>query len=88
MGMGVLTAALLALTGCQKDAYLRPPKPPEVLMAPPAEELRFSQPPEYPKSVLNEDRIKKPTGSDKEGTPGSMPRGGMTQPGGPGGAGY
>jgi hypothetical protein len=82
-GLGLLTATLLAFTGCHKEAYLRPPKPPEQLIAPPVEEARFSQPPEFPKNVLNEDHIKKPNGDKDSGDPGSMPRGGMSRPGGP-----
>ena len=74
-GFGLLAVTLFALTGCKKEPYLRPPKPPEQLLTPPAEEARFSQPPDYPKNVLNEDRIRKPTGADKDAnTPGSLPR--------------
>jgi hypothetical protein len=84
-GIGLL-AALIAVTGCKKEPYLRPPKPPEQLLTPPVEDARFSQPPEYPKNVLNEDKIRKPTGTDKDaGTPGSVPKG-IQRPGGPGGS--
>jgi hypothetical protein len=83
-GLGLLTASLLALTGCQKEAFLRPPKPPEQLIAPPTDDVRFSQPPEFPKNVLNEDRIKKPNSEKDSGAPGTMPHGGaMGRPGGP-----
>jgi hypothetical protein len=82
-GLGLLTAALVIFAGCQKDPFLRPPKPPDQLIAPPVEEARYSQPPEYPKNVLNEDRIKKPGGDKDAGGPGTMPRGGMNRPGGP-----
>jgi hypothetical protein len=78
---------VVAFAGCKKDPYLRPPKPTEQLIAPPVEDARFSQPPDYPKNVLNEDKLKKP-GSDKDtGPPGAMPKG-MTRPGGPGGGAY
>jgi hypothetical protein len=88
MGIGLLTAAVITFAGCKKDPYLRPPKAPEQLIAPPVEDPRFSQPPDYPKSVLNEDKLKKP-GSDRDtGAPGTMPKGGMTRPGGPGGGAY
>jgi hypothetical protein len=78
-----MVALVLAFAGCRTEPYLRPPKPPETLVAPPVEEARFSQPPEYPKSVLNEDRIKKPNSDKDQGAPGTMPRGGMSRPGGP-----
>jgi hypothetical protein len=82
-GLVLLTAALFILAGCKKDPYLRPPKAPEQLVAPPVEEARYTLPPEYPKSVLNEDRIKKP-GSDKDaGGPGAMPHNNVNRPGGP-----
>jgi hypothetical protein len=79
----LLTAALIAFAGCQKEAYLRPPKPPETLVAPPVEDVRFSQPPEYPKNLLNEDRIKKPNSAKDSGAPGNMPHAGPTMSGGP-----
>jgi hypothetical protein len=83
-GIGLLTASLLAFVGCHSEPYLRPPKPPEALVAPPIEEVRFSQPPEYPKNLLNEDHIKKPNGAGKDaGDPNSMPHNGMNRPGGP-----
>ncbi len=76
---GLLSATLLALAGCKTQPFIRPPKPPEQLIAPPIEEARFSQPPEYPKYTLNEDKIKKPAGVNKDkeqglGSPGGMPR--------------
>lgn len=83
-GLGLLLAALIAFAGCQTQPYLRPPKPPEQLVAPPAEDVRYSQPPDYPKSVLNEDRIRKPNGDKDNGDPSAMPRGGMSKSGGPG----
>jgi hypothetical protein len=89
MGIGLLTAVLVAFAGCKKEPYLRPPKPPEQLIAPPVEDARFSQPPDFPKNVMNEDKLKKPAGADKDaGAPGSMPHGGMSRPGGPGGSSY
>ena len=39
-GLVLLTAALLVFAGCKKEPYLRPPKPPEQLVAPPVEEAR------------------------------------------------
>jgi hypothetical protein len=84
---GLLLASLIAFAGCQTQPFLRPPKPPEQLVAPPVEDGRFSQPPEYPKNVLNEDRIKRPNSEKDNGDPSAMPRGGMSRPGGPG-AGY
>jgi hypothetical protein len=83
-GLVLLTATLLALTGCQKDSFIRPPKPPEQLISPPADEARFSQPPDFPKNVLNEDRIRKPNSDKDSGDPGNMPKGGLNRPGGPG----
>jgi hypothetical protein len=83
-GLALLTAALLVFSGCKKDAFLRPPKPPEQLVAPPVEEVRFTLPPEYPKNVLNEDKLKKPNEGKDSGNPSAMPHNGMNQPGGPG----
>ena len=58
-----LSTALLCLTGCwHSDANLHPPKPPEEFRLPPEDDPRFSNPPSYPKGVLNQDYIKK----DKE----------------------
>lgn len=82
-GFGLLTAALLTLVGCHAEPFVRPPKPVEELRDPPVEDARFSQPPNYPKGVLNEDKIRKP---EKDiATPGGLPRGSQGRPGGPGG---
>ena len=80
----LVLAAMITFAGCQTQPFLRPPKPPEQLVAPPVEDARFSQPPEYPKNVLNEDRIKKPNGEKDNGDPNAMPRGGLNRAGGPG----
>jgi hypothetical protein len=85
-GLGLLTAALLVFAGCKKEPYLRPPKPPEQLVTPPIEEVRFTQPPEYPKNTLNEDRLKKPNNGKDAGDPNAMPHNGVNRPGGPGSA--
>jgi hypothetical protein len=75
---------LIAFAGCRTEPFLRPPKAPEQLVAPPADDARFSSPPDYPKSVLNEDRIRKPNGDKDAGDPSAMPHGGMNKGGGPG----
>jgi hypothetical protein len=85
LGIGLLTAAVLAFAGCKKDPYLRPPKPPEQLIASPVDDARFSQPPDFPKNVMNEDKIKRPNADKDTGAPGTMPHGGMSRPGGPSG---
>jgi hypothetical protein len=78
-GLGLLLAALLGLTGCNStEPRVRPPKPPEEYAVPPNEELRFAQPPEYPKDLLNGDNLIRPKDNSN---PGMGPGG----PGGPGG---
>jgi hypothetical protein len=63
-GFGLVVTALVGLAGCSSpNAQLRPPKPPEEYVVPPEEDLRFSQPPEYPKELLNKDNLIQPKNS-------------------------
>jgi hypothetical protein len=90
-GVGLLLTAFVGLAGCTNYNHLRPPKPPEDYTPPPKDDLRFSQPIEYPKNTLNSDNLilpknanpVGPAGLNGAGMPGS---GGMRGPGmaGPG----
>jgi hypothetical protein len=76
-GAILLVVALAGLLGCQPSYnHLRPPKAAEDYTPPPKDDLRFSQPVEYPKNTLNSDNLIRPKDS-------TTPMG----PGGPGGAG-
>jgi hypothetical protein len=79
-GLGLLLVALAGLTGCKPtNNQLRPPKPPEEYNIPPEEEARFSQPPEYPKDMLNKGNLIQP----KDGSAG-LPAAGPGGAGAPG----
>jgi hypothetical protein len=59
--LGLVLGALLGLVGCQSaEVRTRPPKPPEDYTPPPEQDLRFSQPPEFPKETLNKDNLIRP----------------------------
>lgn len=78
-GLGLLFTALAGLTGCSWNGpQMRPPKQPDEIVVPPAEDLRFSQPPDFPKNTLNNDNLIRPKDN---GSPG------LNGPGGPGGGG-
>jgi hypothetical protein len=85
-GLIVWAAALLSLGGCSTDQHLKPPIPEHTYTLPPADDPRFSRPPQFPENVLNK-FPKKDTGDDSGGPP-KMPSrfsgGGMGGPGGPG----
>jgi hypothetical protein len=81
---GTIGLALSVLAGCHwtsPNQTLRPPKHPEEYTVPPEEDLRFSQPPEYPKDVLNKDNLIQPknSGPGLPGPNGATP-GTMTNP--------
>jgi hypothetical protein len=73
--LGLVLGALLGLAGCQSaEVRTRPPKPPEDYTPPPEQDLRFSQPTEYPKDTLNKDNLIRPKDSSDTaglGTPGA-----------------
>jgi hypothetical protein len=59
-GLGLLTAALLAATGCEGERqYLKPPKQPEIYAVPPPDNAMFVGPIKYPQGTLNQDTIHK-----------------------------
>src|SRR2546421_527013 len=59
-GLSLWAAALLAVAGCASTAPVtKPPKHPEEYVLPPAEDARFSRPPQYPKGSLNNDVLLK-----------------------------
>jgi hypothetical protein len=85
-GVPCLGLALIALAGCYSTPQnrMRPPPHEEQYVLPP-DDKRFSQPPQYPKEYLNQDKIRKDD-DDKAGAPGGMhsgPKMGMGA--GPGG---
>ncbi len=80
-GVGVLLAAWLGLSGCTSYNHLRPPKPPEDYTPPPKDDLRFSQPVEYPKETLNADNRIAPKDNSAMGPGGPGGRGGLGGPG-------
>jgi hypothetical protein len=90
-GLGLLVWGLAGLPGCGWNAPpLRPPKQPDEIVVPPAEDARFSLPQEYPKNTLNGDNLIRPkdntTGPGGPGGPGGGPRFGAGSGGGaPGG---
>ena len=80
-----LGAALLCLPGCwHTDSNLHPPKQPEEFRLPPEDDPRFSNPPSYPKGVLNQDYLKKDKEREenKPGFPSHMGGAGLGGPGG------
>jgi hypothetical protein len=83
-GLRWLGAALFCLAGCwtTKPEY-RPPKHPEEFVAPPSGDARFSQPPAYPKQLLNNPDLFKKEPKALEGLPSKAPA--RIGAGGPGG---
>jgi hypothetical protein len=80
----------MALVGCPTPQNrVKPPVHDEQYVLPP-DDKRFSQPPQFPKEYLNQDKIKKD--DDGPGAPGSMHGGGgspkMGMGTGAGGGGY
>jgi hypothetical protein len=82
-GLGLLAAALLGLAGCAStDPFNKPPKHPEEYIQPP-DLVKFSQPPKYRDSDLNQDTPPKqgfaggPNGMGGMGGMGGMPGAGM-----------
>jgi hypothetical protein len=58
--LGLLLAALLGSLGCtSSDAHLKPPKHPEEYNLPPESDLRYCQPPTFPKEVMEDDVLLK-----------------------------
>src|SRR5262249_6880089 len=54
-----LGAVLLGLSGCwTTSSQLKPQRPPEEYVLPPADDRRFSDYPSFPKGTMNNDRIK------------------------------
>ncbi len=74
-GVVVTAAALLGLAGCHKNEYLQPPKPKDELVQPPADDPRFTGPPNYPAKLLNEDTMRK--NADEDAGPGAKGGGGL-----------
>ncbi len=75
--LGLLLGMLLGLMGCQSaEVRTRPPKAPEDYSPPPEQDLRFSQPPEYPKDTLNKDNLIRPKDSNDPSGAGGMGGGG------------
>lgn len=58
-GLIVTSAALLGLAGCHKNDFLQPPKPKDELVQPPADDPRFTGPPNYPAKLLDQDTMRK-----------------------------
>jgi hypothetical protein len=59
VGLGILSAALLSLAGCQApNTTIKPPLHEEYIL-PPAEDSRFSSPPTFPKETLDSSLFKK-----------------------------
>jgi hypothetical protein len=86
--------ALFGLSGCKStQERLKPPKIPEEYVAPPDNDKRYSEPIEYPKDALNQDRKiypdfvppNAPGGSGSGGSRSPISHaGGSGGPGGPG----
>ncbi len=91
-GLGLLIVTIFVLSGCKStQQQLKPPKPPEQFVAPP-DEKRYSEPMEFPKDSLNQDKqIYNKAIVDGPGGPGSGKGGpggggmGRSGSGGPGG---
>jgi len=59
VGMGLLSAAVLGLAGCQTaNTTIKPPLHEEYTL-PPADDSRFSSPPAYPKETLDSSQFNK-----------------------------
>jgi hypothetical protein len=75
--MGMLLSVLAGCHWTNPNQALRPPKHPEEYTVPPEDDLRFCQPPQYPKDVLNKDNLIQPKNGGglpgvNSGTPGTM----------------
>ncbi len=60
IGLASLVAALLALVGCSttdQNISKPPPAPPDYVL-PPADEAKYSKPPDFPEKTLNERKKK------------------------------
>jgi hypothetical protein len=92
MSMRWLGLVLLAWTGCHEaEPRIKPPSHPEYIL-PPADDARFSSPPNYPKETLDAGQFQKeqqkPLGdSSKDAQRFGGPGGGMGGRGGMGGMG-
>jgi hypothetical protein len=78
---GLLAATAFVLAGCATSDPTKVPKHKEEYTLPPGEDARFSQPPAYPKDVLNQDRT--PSGDTGQG----KGKSGLGKAGGSGGFG-
>jgi hypothetical protein len=59
-GIGLLSATLLSLAGCQTPNTTIKPTLHEEYTLPPADDARFSSPPTFPKETLDINQFKKP----------------------------
>jgi hypothetical protein len=76
IGAGVL--GTLGVIGCQHRPELKPPEEPDVLATPDVRDRRYSEPSQYPESVLASDPAKKALGPVSPITPVRTPKpGGM-----------
>jgi hypothetical protein len=75
-----LGVVLAGLAGCRTSDKITPPERPEECVAPPADDPRYSGPPQFPKGTLNQGPPR-PVANPMEqpGAPGRPP-----SPGGPG----
>jgi hypothetical protein len=82
--LGLPLATLLGAAGCASTENLKPPKHPDEYVLPPENDVTYSEPPKYDKSLLNQDHISIAADSEQTG-PGSGIRGpGGGMGGGPG----
>ncbi len=59
IGIGILSATMLGLAGCQtQNTTIKPPLHEEYTV-PPTDDSRFSSPPTYPKETLDSGQFKK-----------------------------
>jgi hypothetical protein len=82
-GLVLAAAVVCGLAGCHKADYLQPPKPKDEFVPPPTDDPRFSNPPNYPAKLLNQDNMRKQ--DDEDDAPG---RGGGHRGQGPAGSPY
>jgi hypothetical protein len=83
VGLGLLSATLLTLAGCQTpNTTIKPPLHEEYTL-PPADDSRFSSPPNYPKEAIDNNPLKKQSTKPGDQPPGPGGRIGA----GPGGMG-
>jgi hypothetical protein len=74
IGSGLLLLVLFGQTGCQLTREPKPPRPPEVLQAPPDEARYQSADKIYPNNVLNQDTNAKSRDTDAIKTGPRVPR--------------